>query len=269
MEGFDLNGKYALVTGASSGIGKEISRCLAEEGAHLVLGSLPFEKEELEKWAAELAGRSKVRTWALAVDLSEDRGPETLYRMTREAVPHLDLLVNNAGVLAYGDFREISLAMHERLLRVNVRAYMILMYLALQDMTERGQGRILNVSSMAAFQGTPYNATYGASKAFVQSLSEAVDLEVKQKGVSILTLNPSITDTPMIKAYPNELSVYKLCKLRSPALTARMAVDALKKGKPVCIPGTENWILANVLPRVLPRGWMSRAGYRLLKKPGS
>ncbi len=266
MKRFDLKDTYALVTGASSGIGKEISRCLAEEGAHMVLGSLPAEKDLLEQWAAELKERYRVETWTVPVDLAEDSGPEELYKSARKLVPHLDVLVNNAGILSYGIFQDVPLDTHDRLLRINTRAYMLLMHLVLPEMIARGKGRILNVSSLAAFQATSYQASYGASKAFVQSLSEAVNLEIQGTGVFISTLNPNLTDTPMITAYPKESKVTKLCKTRGPALTARKGVDALKKGKPISIPGPENWLVAHVFPRFFPRAWINGMSYMIFSK---
>lgn len=266
MKKFDLKDKYVLITGASSGIGKEISRCLAEEGAHLVLSSLPAEKGGLEQWANDLGKRYHVKTWAVPVDLSEDTGPETLYQRAMDLVPHLDLLVNNAGIMHYGGFQDVPLANHDRLLRVNGRAYMILMHLVLPGMIARGTGRILNVSSMAAMMPCSYMAPYGAAKSFVQSLSEAVNLEVKKKGVLICTLNPNLTDTAMIKAFPKKIYLFKIALTRSPAAIAKKGVNYLKRGKQLCIPGVENLPLAHLLPRVVPRSWLGWLGYFLLKK---
>ncbi|MCX5852631.1 MAG: SDR family NAD(P)-dependent oxidoreductase [Deltaproteobacteria bacterium] len=266
MSHYTLKNRYALITGASSGIGREIARCLAEEGAHCVLNALPSEAGTLDTWARELEARYRVTTWALPVDLATDDGPRELYDAVKRCVPHLDVLVNNAGILTYGMFHEIPRDMHERLLRINVRAYMMLMHYALSDMVPRRQGRILNISSMAAFQATSFQAPYGASKAFVQSLSEAVNLELRDKDIRICTLNPNLTDTPMINAYPRKIWLFTMSRLFSPAEIARKGVAALKRGRNVSIPGWDNWLLAHVAPRLLPRGWMNRVAYLLLKQ---
>ena len=149
MKHYNLKDRYALITGASSGIGREISRCFAEKGTNVVLGALPSERNVLETWAEELQDQCKVQTWPLPVDLADDEGPRTLHRKTLELIPHLDILVNNAGMLTYGSFQDVSLDLHEKLMRVNARAYMHLMHFALTHMMQRSQGRILNVSSMA------------------------------------------------------------------------------------------------------------------------
>ncbi|MGD0275038.1 MAG: SDR family NAD(P)-dependent oxidoreductase [Syntrophales bacterium] len=266
MSHYSLKDKYALVTGASSGIGKEIARCLAEEGTHCVLSALPSEASALESVASELKFRKKINTWALAIDLATDNGPRELYEKMKQCIPRLDILINNAGILTYGVFHEIPLIQHEKLLRVNVRAYMLLMHYALGDMMRQGQGRILNVSSMAAFQSTSYHSPYGASKAFVQSLSEGVNLELKGKNINIITLNPGLTDTPLLSAYPRKIWFLKICKLYTPAQVAKAGVSTLKDGKDICIPGWDNWFLAHIVPRLLPRSWVNRIAYLMLKQ---
>ena len=265
MERFVLKNKYVLVTGASSGIGKELSRCLAKEGAHLVLSCHPSETAQLEQWCAELERDYSVATRPFPVDLSQDKGPEELHERVKEAVPHLDVLVNNAGIIAYGEFYQVPRERHLDLIRINVQAYLILMRLFLPDMVKRGQGRILNVSSIAAFQATALQAPYGASKAFIQSLSEAVNLEVRDKGVLVCTLNPGFTDTPLIKAYPDNILATRLSVVTSPEVIARQGVEALKKGREVFIPGWNNRLLIFVLTRLLPRRWYNYLTYILVR----
>ncbi len=267
MGRYSLKDRYVFITGGSSGIGKELSRCFAEEGAHCVLGALPSEKEALEQWVAELQQRYHVKAWPVPLDLSEDEGPQKLYQRVQELVPHVDVLVNNAGVLTYGAFHSVALERHEVMLRVNVRAYVLLMHLFLPDMIKRGEGRILNISSAAAFQPTCHHALYGATKAFVQSLSEAVRQEVKHSGVVVCTLNPSYTDTPMLKAedVPKKLMWYRVSGLSDPATIAKKGVKALKKGKALYVPGAKHWFVHLFLPRVTPRRLGAYMSYQALK----
>lgn len=268
MGRYSLKDKHVFITGASSGIGKELSRCFAEEGANCVLGALPSEKKLLQEWADELQELYEVKAWPVPVDLSEDEGPEKMYQRVQELVPHLDVLVNNAGVLTYGDFHQISLTTHEQMLRVNVRAYLSLMRLFLPDMVARGEGRVLNVGSVSAFQPTPHHAVYGATKAFVQSLSESVRQEVKGAGVVVCTLNPSYTDTPMLRGedIPKKMWWYYVSGLSNPVTVAKKAVRALKKGKPVYLPGLRNWIIHLFLPRLIPRRLGGFIAYQMLKR---
>ncbi len=267
MSKSDLGGKNVLITGASSGIGRELSRCFAAEGSNLLLGCHPSEKDILEGWASELRAMYGVRVSALPIDLSDDRGPETLYDSVKRTVDRIDVLVNNAGILHYGDFSEIPLRDHESLVKVNVIAYLKLMRFFLNDMVKVGEGRILNVVSAAAFQATVYHATYGASKAFIQSLSEAANEEIKGTGVSVFTFNPSYTKTPLLSrgGFPERVWWYRISGLSDPADMARKAMKAFKQEKPLYIPGIRNWLVHSVLVRVMPRsllntlsGWVLR-----------
>jgi len=264
---YDLRGKTVLITGASSGIGMELSRCFAVEGSNLVLGCHPSEKDVLEGWAAELSGSHGVRVSGLAIDLADSRGPEDFHDAVRRTADRIDVLVNNAGALHYGCFGEIPLGDHELLVKLNVMAYLKLMRLFLADMVKAGEGRILNVVSAAAFQATVYHATYGASKAFVQSLSEAVDQELRGTGVRVFTFNPSYTRTPLLSrgGFPARIWWYKISGLSDPAGMALQAVKALQRGKPLYIPGLRNWLVHSILIRLLPRSLLNALGRWVLR----
>jgi short-subunit dehydrogenase len=244
---YTLSGKYVLITGASSGIGREMARICAEEGAHLLPVSHPAEGEALAAWAAELTAACHVETWALAVDLASEEGPPRLYQYAQSVLPQVNMLVNNAGILSYGAFAEASWEELERVLRVNARAAMALMRLVLPGMIARHEGRILNTGSLGAFQATAMQAAYGASKAFVQSLSEAVALEARGTGVVISTLNPGLTDTPFLKGYARGMRAHRWAVTLSAAEVARAAIEGLKRGQSLIIPGFVNRLSARVL----------------------
>lgn len=265
---YSVKDKFVLVTGASSGIGREMARCLAEQGAHCVLGALPHEEQVLRGWCSEIQNRFRVHAWPVPIDLGQDGGPVRLHARVTELVPHLDVLVNNAGIMAYGNFHETPLEKHLDLVNVNARAYMSLMRLFLPQMIERGQGRILNVSSAGAFQPTPHHSVYGATKVFVQNLSEAVSQEVKGTGVKICTFNPSYTDTPLLKGddFPRKLWWYQVSGMSDPATIAEQAVEAIKRGQPVYIPGWRNRVIHGLLPRFLPRKALNFVSYHVLKQ---
>ncbi|HXZ94435.1 MAG TPA: SDR family NAD(P)-dependent oxidoreductase [Dehalococcoidia bacterium] len=255
MSKFNLKGRNTLITGASSGIGKELSRCFAAEGSNLVLGCHPSEKDIMEAWATELARKYAVNVSTSPIDLAGDKGPESLYESVKRSVGRIDVLVNNAGILHYGYFSEIPLRDHDSLVKVNAIAYLKLMRLFMTDMIKAGEGRILNVVSAAAFQPTVYHATYGASKAFIQSLSEAVNEELKGTGVKVFTFNPSYTKTPLLDrgGFPARIWWYKISGLSDPADMAHKAIKAFKKEKALYIPGFRNWFVHSILIRVMPR----------------
>lgn len=267
MSAYSLKDKYVLVTGASSGIGKELSRAFAAEGAHCILGALPSEQLMIDAWAEELRRECGVKTWTAPVDLTEKDGPEQVYGRVLSVVPHLDVLVNNAGMMVYGDFHETDPRRIEQLFMVNAKAYMMLMRLVLPHMVARRQGRVLNVSSVSAFQPCAHHALYGATKAFVQSLSEAIAEELKGTGVRVCTLNPSYTDTPMLKGddFPKKLWWYYISGLSSPAVIARHGVEAVKRGKMMHVPGVKNRIIHLLLPRLLPKRLASFVSYLVLQ----
>jgi hypothetical protein len=265
---YGVSGKNVLITGASSGIGKELARCFAADGANCALASLPSEKDELAHWAQTLKRRYSADVRTITVDLSREDGPEQLHREVMEIFQGLDILVNNAGIIMYGDFADLDLSEQERMVKVNAIAYMKLMGLFLPWMKAQGDGHVFNVSSAAAFQPSPHHALYGATKAFVQSLSEAVNQEVKRSGVRVFTLNPSYVDTPLIRGadFPKKLWWYMISGLGSAEDIAADGFKAFKKGKSAYIPGVRNKIIHVLLPRLLPRTWTATIAYHALKK---
>jgi len=260
---FDLRGKNVLITGASSGIGRELAGCFAGEGSNLFLGCHPAEEDILREWAQQLQEKYAVRTATFPIDLSEEKGPENLYEQVRESAGKVDVLVNNAGILAYGKFHEIPLEQQEALINVNATAYFKLMRLFLPEMIAAKEGRVLNVASAAAFQPTAFHAVYGGTKAFVQSLSEAVNREIKGTGVKVFTLNPSYTDTRILKSggFPERVWWYKISGFSDPAIIARKAIQAFKKEKAIYIPGRINWFVHSILIRFAPRRLVNAISY--------
>lgn len=252
---YRITGRRVLITGAASGIGRALSECFARDGAHLFLGAHPAEGTQITSWAGELSDRYGIKAWAFPVDLSAVDGPETLYWQVNSLGLPIDILVNNAGLIAYGNLDTIPLDRQEQVIRVNALAYFKLMRLVLPDMIKRGQGRILNVSSVSAFQPTAHHAVYGATKAFVQSLSEAVNQECYGTGVRVATFNPSYTNTPLLKGegFPKQLWWYAFSGLSSPGEVAEKGFQAFKAGKTLYIPGWHNWLVHAVLQRLVPR----------------
>lgn len=261
---YGFRGKFAVVTGASSGIGREIARLLAERGANLLLVAHPSEGDVLDAWSAELSTSCRVETRALAADLCSEEGPRFVFDSAQSWFSRTDVLINNAGILSYGVFAETPPEQLERVLRLNSRAPMVLLRLFLPGMIARREGRILNTSSLAAFQATGMQAVYGASKAFLQSLTEAVALELEGTGVVCCTLNPGVTGTGFLKGYARDIPAYRWSVTMPAAAVARAAVRGLERGQRLIIPGFHNRLTARVLS-LLPRSGRSRMVYRAFK----
>ncbi|MDT8274093.1 MAG: SDR family NAD(P)-dependent oxidoreductase [Desulfomonilia bacterium] len=248
-------GRNVLITGASFGIGKALSKEFAIRGAHLALGSLPRETQALDAWAGELSDTYNIRTWTFPIDLLSSDGPDRLYAEVSQAVGDIFALVNNAGVVAYGRFWETSWDRQYDVYRLNFSVPMRLMYLFCPDMVRRGEGVIFNTSSVSALQPTPFQSVYGATKAGLQSLSQAIRAELKGTGVTVCTLNPPYIDTRLLSSqgYPRDLRFYTISGKKSPEWLAEKALAAFEKKKMLYVPGCSAKLIHLVLTRMSPR----------------
>jgi short-subunit dehydrogenase len=223
----------ALVTGATAGIGAAFARRLAADGHDLVL--VARDGERLARFAAELTAEYGCRADILAADLSGDEGCRLVEERLR-ADRAVDLLVNNAGTSLSKSFLHSTVAEEEWLLRLNVHAVMRLTRAAVQRMTERRRGAVINVSSVAGFGTVMPGSTYPASKAWVTNFSESVALSVRPFGVRVMAVCPGYTRTEFharagidISRMPNWLW------LRADDV-ARAALDDLSRGRYVSVP---------------------------------
>lgn len=186
----EYQGKAALITGASSGLGQAFARTLTARGMAVLLTALPEEHSNLRELADELAEQHGVRTEVVAIDLAERGAAHRLQAAADSLSFEPDLLVNSAGLGAGGMFPEASLDRHLRMISVNVEALVALTGLYLPRMVARQSGGVINVASTAAFLPIPYFAVYAASKAFVLSFGEALWAENHRQGVRVVTLCP-------------------------------------------------------------------------------
>ena len=191
-----FEGRSALVTGASSGLGKAFTRALAARGMDIFLTALPGEEDRLSDVAAELVERHHVRAEIGAVDLSEPGAARRLQAMADEAMFEPDLLVNSAGFGAAGTFGEADLDRHLLQIRVNCEALAELTGLYLPRMVARRHGAVVNVASTAGLTAMPHMAVYGASKAFVVRFSEALWAENHRHGVRVVAVCPGPFESP-------------------------------------------------------------------------
>jgi short-subunit dehydrogenase len=247
--------RRALVTGASTGIGAAFARVLATEGTELILVARAADR--LEALAATLRQEHGVDVRVLPADLTADHDR----RRVEEAIAvdeRLDLLVNNAGFGTAGDFARLDPDGEEREIRLNVLALVRLTRVALPGMVSRGRGAIINVSSLSAFQPAPYNATYGATKAYVNSFSEALAEEVRGSGVRIQVLCPGFTRTEFQDRAGIDVSKVPAFAWMEPGEVATESLRALRAGTVVCVPGLGNRATAT-LSGLMPRRLLTRA----------
>jgi short-subunit dehydrogenase len=246
------DGRRALVTGASGGIGEAIARELGSQGYQLTL--VARSAGRLTALADELGG---ART--IVADLAD---PATPAKVVAE-VSDVDVLVNNAGIGDYGPFVDADLDKTLGMVQLNITALTDLTHRYLRGMVERGHGRILNVSSTAAFQPGPLMAVYYATKAYVLSFSEAIAEELRGTGVTVTALCPGPTASGFQAAADMELSaLVKGRRLPTSEAVARYGVRAMHKGDVVAVHGAANKVLAASI-RFSPRPVVRRLVKRL------
>ncbi len=245
--------RRALVTGASSGIGAAFARRLAREGHDLVI--VARSRPDLEALREECAERHAVEVEVLPADLTR---PEALRRVEeRLAEGHgFDLLVNNAGFGTAGRFADSDVDREEQEIQLNVIALVRLARAALGPMTARGRGAIINVSSLAGLGPYPYTATYGATKAFVNSFSEALSEELRGSGVRVQALLPGFTRTAFQQRAGIDPSTIPDFAWMEPEAVVDASLAALARGAAVCVPGLGYRALAGV------SGLVPRAAFR-------
>jgi short-subunit dehydrogenase len=191
-----------LITGASSGIGREFARLLAAEKHSLVLVARNLLK--LEELQLELRGAHGIEIHLLSADLSQPGAAQQVFDFTQNVGLEVDVLINNAGVGMYGEHLDLGLEEVNAMLRLNIEALTDLAHLYGTEMRRRRSGRILNVASAAAYQPTPFFAAYGASKSFVLNFSEALAMELADYGVSVSCFSPGPTDTGFYSGYDQQ-----------------------------------------------------------------
>jgi short-subunit dehydrogenase len=254
--------RLALVTGASAGIGRAFSERLAREAWDLLL--VARRRDRLEDLAVQLRDAHGRRVEVLAADLTARDGLRAVEaRIAGE--PTLELLVNNAGFGTSGAFAELDRDGEELEVRLNVVALVRLTHAALDAFRARGHGSVINVSSLAGFQPGPYTATYGATKAFVNSFTQAVAEELRGSGVRLQLLCPGFTRTEFQDVAGVRTEGIPEFAWMAPAAVVDASIVALRRGDLIVIPGAGNRVMGAVL-RALPAALARRAGGALLRR---
>ena len=226
---------YTLITGGTSGIGYELAKIFASNGHNLILVSrdeadLTITRNELLELGVDVLIISK--------DLFDRQTPFDLYNEICEKGYDVDILVNNAGQGQYGEFSETNIYRELSIIQLNISSLVVLTKLFLQDMLKKGRGRILNLSSVASKAPGPLNSVYHGTKAFVQSFTQAIATEVKDKGITVTALLPGATDTDFFnKADMQQSKMVKDGKLEEAKTVAKEGYDALMRGDQMVVTG--------------------------------
>lgn len=248
--------KTALITGASTGIGRELALLFAKEGHSLVL--VARNEQKLLELAGELKEKFGISVKVIPKDLSLARSPSEIFIELQEAGIFIDSLVNNAGVGGHGPFAQTDLDTELDMIQLNLVSLTHLTKLFLKEMLKRGSGKILNVASTAAFQPGPLMAIYYATKASVLSFSEALAEELRGTGVTVTCLCPGPTQTEFQeRAGVGRLRLFDLTRMMTAEEVARVGYNGLMRGKRIVIPGIMNQLFV-FLVRLGPRSLITR-----------
>lgn len=252
--------KWALVTGASAGIGWSLAGQLAAGGAHLVLTARRTDR--LQTLAADLAVRHAVKTEVFAADLTRPEAPEQIHTFTAQKALEIELLVNNAGFGAFGYIQEIPESRLLEMVQVNCSAVVHLTSLYAADMVARRHGDILILASTAAFQPVPFNSVYAATKAFDLIFAEGIAEELRPLGVNVCALcpGPTTTEFQQVAQQPNRA----FRAVETADKVARVGLEALAKGKSYVISGAMNRFMMEA-ERLAPRRFVAKAAARMMR----
>lgn len=247
----------ALITGASSGIGRDIARVLAKKQYHLVL--VARDKEKLEKLANELKEKNKIKVETISMDLSVPENSKEIHKKVQD----VDILINNAGFGDCGNFTKTSLDKEISMINTNIVAYHILMKLYLIDMKAKGSGKILNVASIAGFMLGPLMSTYYATKSYIVRISESIREELKKEKskvqISILCPGPVSTNF-------NQVANVKFHMREANSMNiAKYAIKKMEQGKFYIVPGMDVK-LAKIGAKITPAPLISKITYRIQKR---
>ncbi|MEW5988690.1 MAG: SDR family oxidoreductase [Chloroflexota bacterium] len=257
-----LQGRTALVTGASSGLGAEFARQLAAMGCHLIL--VARRADSMEKLKEEIGGRHPVDVTVIPMDLAARDAPQALYDQVRQLGKSVDVLINNAGLGLYGNFLDIPWEKERAMLELDVIALTHLTRLFAQEMIGRHFGYILQIASIGAYQPSPMYASYSAAKSYVLYYSEAIRYELRKTNVSVTTLSPGVTRTEFHQSAGQDsyTRYQRLAIMESPQVAA-IGLKAMLNRRPSVVAGRLN-SLAAFLTRFTPRMASAAVAHRTM-----
>jgi short-subunit dehydrogenase len=259
--------EYALITGASSGIGYELAKVFARNGFNTILVARSLQR--LEAVAQELARDYMADCHVISADLSLMSGVEEVHRKVHEKKLNVSVLVNDAGVGMYGPFCQADFGEEAQMINLNVLGLTYLTRFFAEEMVENRSGRILNVASCVGFWSVPNMSVYAATKAYVISFSQSLAIELKGTGVQVSVLCPGVVDTGFMSlgstketsrpcgAVGGILGRMKRMRYMKAAAVASIAYRDLMKGRRVIVPSSFMGRIIMVTKKVVPQGLMA------------
>lgn len=259
----DFEGRTALITGPTTGIGRDLAELFAMEGASLILVSRDVKKLEAVK--SDLEARFKIRALVVPMDLARPGAADQLVAAVGRSGLEVDILVNNAGYGVYGKFLEENIEAQLGMIELHVTAPTRLTHAFLPGMIERKRGGVLNVSSTGGFQPVPIENVYCATKSYLTHFTEALAEEVSGLGVSVTCVCPGPTQTPFFDSlHMKHRGPAKVARMTSMEV-ARLALDAFKQGKVLEVCGLRNKTIAFAL-RLAPRSVVRKAARKFVER---
>lgn len=255
----ETNNKYALITGATSGIGYELAKLFAADGYNLII--VARTEEDLQQKATEFSQDHGIQVIPIAKDLFQPNAPFDLYDEIKGKGITIDVLVNDAGQGQYGLFVESDIHRLLEIIQLNVNALTVLTHLFLKDMVARNEGKILQLASIASELPGPWQAVYHATKAYVLHLTEGLIREVKDTNVTLTALQPGATDTDFFNKADMQDSKILDSKLSDPAKVAKDGYDALMSGDDKIVSGFKNKVMvasSNIMPETAVAAQMDK-----------
>jgi len=250
---------YALITGATSGIGYELAKLFAADGYNLII--VARTESELEEKAREISSQYGVQVESIPKDLFRPNAAFELYDEVKLRNLKVDVLVNDAGQGQYGLFIESDINRQLEIIQLNINALTVLTHQFLKDMVERNEGKILQLASIASELPGPYQAVYHATKAYVLHLTEALIREIKDTNVTMTALQPGATATDFFNKADMLDSKIMDTKMSDPAKVAKDGYDALMKGDDKVVSGFKNKAMvasSNVMPDTMVAAQMEK-----------
>ncbi|MCR5368651.1 SDR family oxidoreductase [Eubacterium sp.] len=252
-----------LITGATSGIGLELTKIFAKKRCNLIL--VARDRKKLDHLRRKLRSFYDIEVDFIVKDLTDDDSAEYIYQKVKNSGKTVDVLVNNAGFGDYGKFLDASLEKQNKMIKCNILALTELTYYFAKDMKNKGRGRILNTASIGSFMPGPLMSVYYATKAYVLSFTEALAEEFKGTGIKVSALCPGPTDTGFWKVANGEVvtTINKL-KNKSPKDVAKYGYRKMKQGRVIILPGFFTR-MAPLFIRLAPRKVVRKIVYKVQK----